>query len=477
MLPSGLSKGEIYRLLVQEVKDYAIYLIDPAGLVATWNKGARRSKGYRKNEIIGHHFSVFYTEEDRLSGLPARLLKESLEKGRTEDEGWRVRKDGSKFWASVILTTLYDNEKVLIGYSEVTRDLTEREKEKADFKLLAETVPQLVWTANEKGNAENFNQRWTTYSGLQPERLKGMEWINLVHPDEQQEVRKAWLRSLEKGKEFKKELRLRNKVGDYFWYLNKVIPVTDTNGVVFHWFGTATDIHDQKIENEKKEEFIGFASHELRSPITTIKAYIHLIERCVNDKNDCDANEYLRKTHGLIDRLNNIVSEMHEITKAEAGKLYMQQEEFNLGTFITEFAGTMREVTKTHRIELEGNADITVCADKNRMLQVLTNYLSNAIKYSPKADKVTITVSVKEPEVEVGVTDYGIGVPEYKRGKVFSKFYRANNAKKFEGLGLGLYLVKQIIHLHKGRVWFESEEGKGSTFYFTLPVHCRPGEG
>lgn len=464
-----LSKGQLYRLLVQEVKDYAICFLDLQGNVVTWNKGVGALKGYTRDEAIGKHFSIFYTEEDRKSGLPAKLLAAAEEKGRVVDEGWCVRKDGSKFWSRTTLTAVYNKHDEFIGYSKIIHDLTEQEKERQDFKLLSEAVPLLVWSANAEGEAYYFNQRWTEYSGLQPSQLKTTGWMNLVHPDEQEKIKQAWEQALVDHEECSMELRIRNKVGDYYWFIFRCAPIKDSTGEVVRWFGSGTDIHKQRMEVENKSEFVSFATHELRMPLTTIKAYISLLEQCFKEGVNCDHVKYLRKTHVLVDRLNSIISEMHEITKAEAGQMELNRSEFSMSALLREFVETMQQTTR-HKLILETNEDAMVNADRDKIVQVLSNYVANGIKYSPKSSKLIIRSRVKHHDVEVSVQDFGIGIPKYKKGKIFSKFYRAKNARKYEGLGLGLYLVKQIVHLHKGRVWMESEENEGSTFYFALPV-------
>lgn len=470
MKPLKLKKAELYRLLVEEVRDYAICFLDPEGRIVLWNKGGTRLEGYKKKDVIGKPVDIFFTEEDRLSGLPEKLLIKAREKGRVTDKGWSVRKDGSRFWSSIVLTAIYDDDKSLVGFTKLVHDLTEQDKERQDFKLLAESVPQLVWSADANGYASYFNQKWIAYSALQPSTLKGDGWMNLVHPEEQQKVKEKWAEAMAAKENCTEELRLRSKTGEYCWFLFRCVPIKDTAGNVVRWFGTATDIHKQKMEVENKTEFVSFATHELRMPLTTIKAYVALLERCRKDGNECDADKYLRKTHVLVDRLNTIISEMHEITKAESGQMLLEKKDFDLGSVVSEFSETIQQAHISHKIKVKDCINVQVNADKDKIIQVLSNYISNAIKYSPKGDKVVIRMEKKDSEVIVSVTDFGIGIPKYKKGRIFSKFYRAKNARKYEGLGLGLYLVKQIIHLHKGRVWMESEEGEGSTFFFSLPL-------
>ena len=272
-----LNQNEEYlQLMVESVKDYAIFLLDPHGIIVSWNEGARRLKGYTKSEIIGQHFSKFYLPEDVKTRKPDQELMEATAQGQFEEEGWRLRKDGSKFWASVLITTLRGPNKELLGFSKITRDLTERKeaeearmaKQKQDLYLaqvkeseeqlqtLANSIPQLVWVADNQGTTYWCNQRLYTYIGLLPEQENTpCSWESRLHPDDFHRVRAQWQTSVKTGRPFNIEAQLRDADGRYRWFLNLAMPLGDSHVKIRRWFGTSTDIHEERQLRETSEFF------------------------------------------------------------------------------------------------------------------------------------------------------------------------------------------------------------------------------
>lgn len=344
------------------------------------------------------------------------------------------------------------------------------------FRALAESVPQVIWTALADGNMDYVNQKWTDFSGQPFKEAMESGWLNIVYTEDASHTVMAWTNALSTGEVFENELRLRRADGYYRWHLCRALPIRDKNGAIVKWFGTFTDIHDQKMLNEKKDEFIGIASHELKTPLTSIKAYVQLLERQVAEMDNPSVKTYISKTQVYIDRLHHLIADLLDVSRIQAGKLKFNMAEFDFDEFVTESVENI-QYTTSKQIILNGHAGCKIKGDRQRLEQVCTNLLSNAIKYSPKADKVMITVSRDEHEVTVAVTDYGIGIQKENLDRVFDRFYRVDGiTHQFQGLGIGLYIAHEIIKRHNGRAWAESEEGCGSTFYFTLPVNTSPAE-
>jgi PAS domain S-box-containing protein len=338
------------------------------------------------------------------------------------------------------------------------------------FRALAESVPQVIWTAQADGNLDYVNQKWIDYSGQSFAETLGSGWLNVVFTDDTVSTVALWAKALQSGVIFESELRLRKSDGSYRWHLSRALPIKDKNGIVVKWFGTFTDIHDQKMVNEKKDEFIGIASHELKTPLTSIKAYVQLLERLLSEIDNETAKTYIAKTQIYIDRLHHLIADLLDVSRIQAGKLKFNMADFDFDEFITESIENM-QYTTSKQILLSGSAGCRIKGDRQRLEQVCTNLLSNAIKYSPRADKVLVVVSKEDDMVKVAVTDFGIGIPKDYLNRVFDRFYRVDGiTHQFQGLGIGLYIANEIIRRHKGNVWAESEEGKGSTFYFTVPV-------
>ena len=342
---------EHYKLVVDAVKDYAIYTLDPDGYITSWNKGAKRIKGYKAKEIIGKHFSIFYPQERINKKDPWNVLEIAEEKGRFEDEGLRIKKDGSAFWADVVITSLMDDQGKLQGFSQITRDMTKH-------------------------------------------------------------------RELDK----------------------------------------------------RKDEFISIASHELKTPITSIKVFNQIMQKLSLQRKDKEFQHYLNRMEGQIDRLNEIITDLLDVSKIQAGKLEFKKDLFNLNDLTREIVEDIQTTTKKHRIIIEGKSLKKIFGDKDRIGQVLTNFLTNAIKYSPNTDKIVVKIIPQKNRVMVGVQDFGIGISKEDQEKIFERFYRvySGDEKTFPGLGMGLYISSDIIERHNGKIWVESEKGKGSTFYFTL---------
>jgi len=341
------------------------------------------------------------------------------------------------------------------------------------FRILAESIPQMIWTANPEGNIDYCNKRWMEYTGLTSEETEGMGWVQVIHKSDLVKSLKVWKKAIDKGGVYEVEYRLKKAIDSiYRWHLVRAIPIKDADGHIIKWFGTCTDIDDQKKQNQKKDDFISMASHELKTPLTSIKAYVQLLERTIKEDTIENAKVYLKKTNSYIDRLNALIADLLDVSRIQAGKLNFNMVEFSFGELVKESVESIQNTITTHTIEIISNESCMITGDKQRLEQVLNNFLTNAIKYSPGGKKVIVEVKKNRGKISIGMTDFGIGIPEEKINKVFDRFYRVETSShKFPGLGIGLYISSEIIKRHSGKVWVESEEGKGSTFYFSIPIN------
>lgn len=264
-----------------------------------------------------------------------------------------------------------------------------------------------------------------------------------------------------------------------FWFNYTYKPLHDASGKVYGILNMATDITRQVLLQQQKDEFIGIASHELKTPVTSIKAYVQVMEAAFRQKGYQKEVTMLSRMGVQINKLTNLISDLLDTTKIQAGKLQFNETWFNFNELVNEVIEDMQRTTSKHRIVsvLEESGDIY--ADPERIGQVLTNLLSNAIKYSPRADKIIVRTSVMENQLKLCVEDFGVGIAEEKQEKVFEQFYRVSGDKQhtFPGLGLGLYISSEIIKREGGRIWVEAVEGKGSTFCFTLPRYQKESPG
>jgi PAS domain S-box-containing protein len=363
-----------FRLLCESIKDYAIYVLDPEGIVKTWNPGAEMMKGYRAEEILGESFSRFYLPSDIEAGKPRRLLSQAARAGRVTDEGWRVRKDGSRFWALVVITALYNPKGGLQGYAKITRDMTDRRQ------------------------LENHLQ----------ETLQHLQQAN---------------RKLE-------EL------------------------------------------DQLKSLSVSVATHELRSPLTAIKAHVdNLVEGVAGELPD-KVVQYLTRIGYNTDRVIRLVNMLLDISKIEAGHTQLELDTLSVSEVITDVLKDFECIAKKKGIAIRASAvmDAPVRADRNRVEQVLHNLFHNALKFTPPGGVIAVQSHVAEiDKVTITVTDTGCGIPPGHEEKVFLKFHRAPSPVQ-EGAGLGLAVSKSLVELHGGHIWVESEPGRGSKFSFTLPL-------
>ena len=338
------------------------------------------------------------------------------------------------------------------------------------FRTFADSIQSLAWIANADGWIYWYNQQWYDYTGTNFEEMEGWGWEKVHHPDHVERVvnfvKEAW----KKDKAFELTFPLRRYDGEYRWFLTQAYPVKDASGNNERWIGTNTDIHEQKIINDKKDEFISIASNEMRTPLTTAKGYIDLLLMKLG-KGDETISLFASKANEGLNRLQDLVMELLDVSKLQNGKLQYNISTFDFNKMIDEAIENIQLGTKDHVIQKSGNSLQQVTGDRNRLQQVLVNLITNAIKYSPDANEILVNVEEKENILQVAIQDFGIGMSKQHLDKIFQRYYRVQeHAVHFQGLGIGLYISSEIIHDHKGAMWVESEPAKGSTFYFTLPL-------
>ena len=497
------SEDRHYRM-INEVQDYSIILLDKEGNIESWSAGAEKIKGYAASEILGKNFGIFYTPKDLDARLPERLIQQGVTAGRATHEGWQLRKNGSVFWANVVITALHDESGEVVGFSKVTKDLTERKiaednlrnyaeqlklknnelmlsnKELQDAReqlarnrtrYMIEAMPHIVATEASDGTLDYANQHLMDYVGFTFEEVQQGKWMDAIHPADKKKLLVTWNRCLETKENLQIEFRFKRSDDEYLWHLAIAKPIIRKQEEVFDiWIITLTNIHDQKLLDEKKDEFIGIASHELKTPLTSAKAYAQMLQMLLKKGHNTEALMYIKRTNLFIDRLNNLISELLDITKIQHGKLQMFATPFNFNEMMADTVELMQHTKPKHRIRINGAAANSINGDRERIQQVLINLLSNAIKYSPEEDHVEVNITNYEDHIQIAIRDYGIGIPKSDQQRIFDRFYRVeDSATKFQGLGIGLFISAEIIRRHNGDIWVESMPGKGSIFYCTLP--------
>lgn len=360
-----------------------------------------------------------------------------------------------------------------------------RKEKEEQFLFLADAVPEKIWMADQNGKATYYNHEWYDYTGYKTfEELHKHIW-SLIHPDDLELVTAAYRKHLAEGTPYEMDIRLLNADEVYRWHLNRTKPKRDSEGNITLWIGTCIDIHDQKLiaesvrESErhsiellkKMDEFISIASHELKTPMASIQGYLQIMERIVQKNDDPAHIDFISKAKRQLSKLSALTQDLLDVSKIQEGKIQFNFTDFVIGELIEEAIEATRNNYPSHRIDVKGSLNVVITADRFRLEQVLCNLLSNAVKYSPEADKVVIEVSIANGQLQISVIDFGIGIPEKNKQYIFDRFYRVEDMSyKFTGLGIGLYICSEIIKRHEGKIWFTTEQGKGSTFSFSIPA-------
>ncbi len=345
-------------------------------------------------------------------------------------------------------------------------------KSREYFKFLANNIPVIVWTAKPDGYHDYFNKRWYEYTGMGLGQEQGMGWVNALHPDDLLSTMETWAKSIETGIPYEMEYRLkRYSDQQYHWHLSYAVPFKDPEDNVTAWFGTNTDIDDQRRQMEKRDEFIGIASHELKTPLTSLKGYLQIINSYNKEKVPAAVKEFVSKAGISVAKLNNLVRDLLDVSKINAGKLVFSITRLDFSEMISSCTDNARHVYPEYNIESNIEPHLVIAGNAERLEQVFMNLVSNAVKYSADNRNIIIKALRNDGMAEVRITDFGIGLSDDQKELIFERFYRVED-KKFlaSGLGMGLYICSEIIAAHKGVLGVESELGKGSTFYFRLPL-------
>lgn len=362
------------------------------------------------------------------------------------------------------------NKELQKTIKERTRDLLISQ---GNFKFLSDNIPVIVWTANADGQFDYFNQQWIEYTGLSAEASLDSNWITAVHPEDIDRTIAAWRTSLLTGSEFETEYRLRkDSSGEYLWHLAKAIPFSDEEGQVMTWLGTKTNIEDQKQALAKKDEFIGIASHELKTPLTSLKGYLQLISSYRKEEVPATIRQFTNKANEAIGKLANLVNDLLDVSKIQAGKLAFSKYSLSLNTLIHSCADNARFMYPTYNITVENSEEVILEGNQERLEQVIMNLINNSVKYSPVNKDIILSTEVIGDSVKISVKDFGIGLSDHQKDRIFERFYRVDDKNyAASGLGIGLYISAEIIKAHMGKFGVDSKPQEGSTFFFILPIN------
>ena len=520
---------ERFRVLVESAKDYAIFMLDMEGRVASWNAGAERVLGYQAAEILGQPSSIFFIPEDVQKREPEKERHKALTDGRAEDDRWHVRKNGSQFWATGLVTPLDAGQ--FCGFVKVMRDITERKQVEEQLRLqnraMAEALSAIVITdPNQPDNPIIYcNPAFERMSGYSQQESLGRNCRFLQGPDTDQAVRAEIREAVAAGRGCRVVIENYRKDGSPFWNELAIAPVRDDTGRLTHFIGVKTDISDRKqveIEREQllkaeqearskaetvnqiKDEFLATLSHELRTPLNAMLGWVQLLRtRKLSSEVTARALETIERNAKAQAQL---IEDLLDISRIIRGKFKLQLYPCDFSAVVTSAIDTVRPTAEAKAIELrvwtgfgvepdqvetvelndldatlqsstpsspQSHPQFLVSGDPDRLQQVVWNLLSNAIKFTPKGGRVEVRLLQATSSIQLRVSDTGKGISAEFLPYVFERFRQADSTstRAYGGLGLGLAIVRYLIELHGGTVQAESAgENKGATFTIRLPL-------
>jgi PAS domain S-box-containing protein len=484
---------ELFRLMADSVQDYAIFLLDTSGNIATWNAGAKLIKQYAAAEIIGRHFSVFYTEDDINRGWPAHELALADKTGRFEDEGWRVRKDGSRFWANIIITPLRDESGKLLAYSKITRDLSERKRyeerlrqSEEHFRLLVEGVQDYaIYMLDPDGLVSSWNAGATRIKGYEDHEILGSHFSRFFSAEDIKEGKPEAELAMARihGRAEDEGWRIR-KNGGRFWAGVILTALYDSKGKLRGFAKVTQDLtqrkHAEALEfaRHNLNEFIAILAHELRNPLAPIRSAVHLMTAAGQmDNRHAQIIKIIDRQSG---QLMRIVDDILDVSRVTRGNLTIIKNRIAVSDLLTRAVETAHPgiIAQEHTLIIDtDNAPPYIIGDEIRLAQALTNILNNACRYTPRGGTITVKIFTVGEDAHaqcmISIKDTGEGIDPAFIRSIFGLFIQGSNKSKSSaaGLGVGLALARSIVELHHGTITASSEgTGKGSEFLIQIPV-------
>jgi PAS domain S-box-containing protein len=525
---------ERFHLLVESVTDYAIYMLDPQGRVVTWNAGAERLKGYKAEEVLGRNFSIFFLPEDAEAGLPAQELAAAAREGRYVTQAWRLRKDGSRFWALMTLTAIRGSGGKLRGFAKVTRDrsaqrtaeeeLHSRNAQLERYRIIVENVADYVFfTLDTEGRIDSWSSGARNVLGYTAEETLGREYSLVFTPAEIKtgEPRREMETAARRGSCPTDSWRVRRD-GSQFWASGVLTAIRDETGKLTGYIRVARDMTQQKRleeslarmaanlelrvtsrtreleltvaelqrKNQEVEAFVYIVSHDLRAPLVNVKGFVHeleasskhlkeVIQACPNWERCWPvARQVLDKEiGGALHYISASATKFERLIEAllglsRHGRQVYQLARVNVWELVSNAVATFQQEIIEAGAKVEVDELPSATADATALGQVFSNLIGNCLKYrNPERPlKVEIGGQAEDAMLHYWVRDNGLGIPEFGKAKLFQVFQRFH-PQNVDGEGMGLAIAHRIVERHEGKIWAESREGEGTTFHFSLPAH------
>ncbi len=451
----------------------SVIVTDPNGKIIYWNKGAEALFGYTSEEMIGKTVALLYAggAEQQLAQDLQHILQGQDYSGRWIGR----RKDNTTIYIAIKTTPLRNPDTTIIGFLGIASDITARkEAEETRLRLAAivESSDDAIVSKTLDGIITSWNAAAQRLFGYSAEEAVGKH-ITLIIPVELYGEEEEIIRKLRLGIHIHhyETVRLR-KDGSRIEVSLSISPIKDDTGKIIGVSKIARDISERKELERRKDEFMSMASHELKTPVTVLKGFTQLLRQRFQKRNDKESVRFIERMDTQINKLIALIGDMLDLSRMQNGQLAYRMESFDIIELVQEIVENVQWTTQTHHILVEKTVEAHIYGDRDRIGQVLINLLMNAIKYSRKADRIIVSMEIHDGNIQISVQDFGIGISQSSQERIFERFYKVNGTieQTFPGLGIGLYIARQIIERHQGHLWVESRKGEGSIFRFSLPL-------
>ena len=476
---------ERYRMLLDGIENYAIFSMDPRGQILSWNAGAERIKGYSADQIIGRNFSCFFPPADIERGRPEEILRIAAASGRHEEQGMRVRRDGSRFLANVVFTALRDAAGNLRGFSEFSHDLSESKESEARYRGLLEAAPDAMVVVSQAGKIVLLNVRAEKEFGYSRDELVGQKVKNIIPEGFAERIIADGTRSAAEalaqqigtgielvgrrkdGSEFPIEIMLSPlESGDGILVTAAIRDITERKESDQH---LAKTVEELKRSNDDLQQFAYVSSHDLQEPLRMVSSYTQLLAKRYKGRLDSDADEFIAFAVDGCNRMQGLIQDL--LAYARAGTNEKKLREVSSENALQKALINLRAAITQSGAVVTHDALPAITTDETQFTQIFQNLVGNAIKYR-RAEVPRVHVSAARNdsnEWTFSVRDNGLGIDPQYFERIFVLFQRLHGRDEFEGTGIGLAVCKRIVERLRGKIWVESQLEKGSTFYFTLP--------
>jgi PAS domain S-box-containing protein len=501
---------ERYHQMIDEVEDYAIILLDTEGIILHWNKGAERIKGYTPKEAIGKSFSIFYTKEDVEAGLPALLLAKARNQGRVSHEGWRVKKNGEIFWGMVVITALHSQDGEVIGFTKVTRDLTDRKRAEDELRKLAKSLElrtrdlQLseerhhrmieevqdyaIILLDKDGTILNWNRGAEKIKGYPANEIMGKSFT-VFYPEEDRQnnlPQRLLQEAVQNNRSAHEGWRVR-KDGTKFWGSTVITALHNNDDELIGFSKVTRDLTERKIaeetlreyterlehNNQELEQFAYVASHDLKEPLRKIITFGNLLENTSKNVLDEKSKDYVARMQSSAARMMSLIEDL--LVFSRVSRPTEGFEPVDLNAVINRVLSDLEVTINSRKAKVEVGELPSVVGRRSQLGQLFQNLISNAVKFNDKEQPV-ITIIANSTSADragkitrIDVSDNGIGFEDIYSTRIFEIFQRLHGKTEYPGTGIGLAICKKIVEAHGGTISASGKPGMGSTFTVKLP--------